>query len=116
MLIAIHEWLKIEEVPFFTNQKDAISHLKHLAMKNSGVLHELFNFIETEASKEAIIEFLRLEVLRNEVVDDEVALIVVGLQGNMKKVMVSNLWDECGNGNLNKFHTYWLRQLLLVHL
>ena len=55
----IHEWLQIAEVPFFTNRKDAISHLKHLAMKNSGVLHELFDFIETEASKEAIIEFLR---------------------------------------------------------
>ncbi|MGJ5673414.1 MAG: iron-containing redox enzyme family protein [Nostochopsis sp.] len=108
----IHEWLKIVEAPFFTSQKDAVSHLKNLAMKNSGVLHELFNFIETEASKEAILEFLRLEVLRNEVVDDEVALIVVGLQGNMKKVIVSNLWDECGNGNLTKFHTYWLRQLI----
>jgi hypothetical protein len=108
----IEEWLKIPEVSFFTNQKDAFTHLKDLAMDNSGVSHELFDFIEIEASKEAILEFLRLEVLRNEVVDDEVALIVVGLQGNMKKVMVSNLWDECGNGNLPKFHTYWLRQLI----
>lgn len=108
----IHEWLKIPKLPCFANQKDAISHLKYLAMNNPGVSHELFDFIETEASKEAIIEFLRLEVLRNEVVDDEVALIVVGLQGNMKKVIVSNLWDECGNGNLTKFHTYWLRQLI----
>lgn len=108
----IHEWLQIPEASFFTNQKDAFSNLKTLAMNNSGVSHELFDFIEIEASKEAILEFLRLEVLRNEVVDDEVALIVVGLQGNMKKVMVSNLWDECGNGNLPKFHTYWLRQLI----
>jgi hypothetical protein len=76
----------------------------------------LFDFIETKASKEAIIEFIRLEVLRKEVVDNEVALIVVGLQDNMKKVMVSNLWDECGNENLNKFHTYWLRQLINILL
>ena len=108
----IYEWLEIPEAPFFTNQKDAVNHLKKLAMNNSGVSHELFDFIEIEASKEAILEFLRLEVLRNEIVDDEVALIVVGLQGNMKKVMVSNLWDECGNGNITKFHTYWLRQLI----
>lgn len=108
----IHEWLKIPEASFFTNQKDAFSNLKDLAINNSGVSHELFDFIEIEASKEAILEFLRLEVLRNEIVDDEVALIVVGLQGNMKKVMASNLWDECGNGNLRKFHTYWLRQLI----
>lgn len=108
----IQEWLKIPEASFFTDRKEALSNLKDIAMNNSGVSHELFDFIETEASKEAILEFLRLEVLRNEVVDDEVALIVVGLQGNMKKVMVSNLWDECGHGNLPKFHNYWLRQLI----
>jgi hypothetical protein len=26
--------------------------------------------------------------------------------------MASNLWDECGNGDLKGFHTYWLRRLL----
>lgn len=108
----IEKWLKIPEVFYFDNQKKVAEYLKKLAAENPGISHELFDFIEIEASKEAILEFLRLEVLRNEVVDDEVALMVVGLQGNMKKVMVSNLWDECGNGNLTRFHTYWLRQLL----
>lgn len=108
----IEKWLKIPEVPYFENQQKVAEYFKKLAAENPGVSHELFDFIEIEASKEVILEFLRLEVLRNEVVDDEVALMVVGLQGNMKKVMVSNLWDECGNGNLTRFHTYWLRQLL----
>lgn len=108
----IHEWLKFPKVHSFKNLEDAISYLKELAINNVGVSHGLFDFIESDASQAAILEFLRLEVLRNEVVDDEVALIVFGLQGKMKKVMVSNLWDECGNGNLTKFHTYWLRQLI----
>ena len=108
----IEEWLEISEVPDLKHQKDVVAYLQKLAANNFGVKHELFDFIEIEASKEAIVEFLRLEVLRNEVVDDEVALMIVGLQGNMKKVMVSNLWDECGNGSLTRFHTYWLRQLI----
>jgi Iron-containing redox enzyme len=108
----IHEWLNVPRSPQFKNNNDAIKYLEELVINNLGVSHELFDFIEIEASKESILEFLRLEVLRNEVVDDEVALMIVGLQGNMKKVMVSNLWDECGNGSLTRFHTYWLRQLI----
>ncbi|WP_423907225.1 iron-containing redox enzyme family protein [Candidatus Spongiihabitans sp.] len=30
----------------------------------------------------------------------------------MKQVISSNLWDECGHGNLDNFHTTWLRRLL----
>ena len=57
-------------------------------------------------------EFLLLEVIRNEVVDDEVAMMVPGLQHAMKQVISSNLWDECGNGNIDNFHTTWLRMLV----
>ena len=30
----------------------------------------------------------------------------------MKQVMTSNLWDECGNGSIDGFHTTWLRMLI----
>jgi hypothetical protein len=50
--------------------------------------------------------------MKNEVVDDEVARLVIGLQGTMKAVAASNLWDECGHGKPVGFHTYWLRRLL----
>jgi heme oxygenase-like protein len=39
-------------------------------------------------------------------------LLLVGLQGMMKAVIASNVWDECGYANLSGFHTYWLRRLL----
>jgi hypothetical protein len=108
----IIKWLQLSEEFFIDKKQDVVNELKKLTASNPGTSHELFDFIELRATKEMILEFLRLEVLRNEVVDDEVALIVCGLQGNMKKAMVSNLWDECGNGSLTKFHTYWLRQLI----
>ncbi|VVM20018.1 hypothetical protein BSPWISOXPB_5494 [uncultured Gammaproteobacteria bacterium] len=49
-------------------------------------------------TKNEWVEFLLLETIRNEVVDDEVAMMIPGLQHSMKQVMSSNLWDECGNG------------------
>jgi hypothetical protein len=92
--------------------EEGCAYLRAFVAENPGVMHPLFDFIRDRASPAALREFLCLEVLRNEVVDDEVAFLVIGLQGPMKKVMTSNLWDECGNGRLDRFHTYWLRRLL----
>ena len=105
-------WLDIPVIPQQLNQVEAVDYLNKKILDNSGVYHELFDYIATKASKTSVITFLQNEVIRNEVVDDEVALLVKGLQGLLKKVVASNLWDECGRGKLNDFHTYWLRMLL----
>jgi hypothetical protein len=105
-------WLPVQPPPDVFTQDEAEKYLRNFLTTNAGVHHELFRFLRDEVTKEGMAEFLRLEVCRNEVVDDEVALLVCGLQGNMKKVMASNLSDECGNGALNRFHTYWLRRLI----
>ncbi|MDD3267051.1 MAG: iron-containing redox enzyme family protein [Burkholderiales bacterium] len=94
------------------SESDAISNISYIINQNSGINHDFFEYIENEMPLDAFIEFLKLEVCRNEIVDDEVALLTVGLQGHMKSVIASNLWDECGNGRLHKFHTYWLRLLI----
>jgi hypothetical protein len=108
----IDSWLPLQPPPAITSQDEAVRYLREFLSTNAGVYHELFDFLRDEVTEEGMTEFLRLEVCRNEVVDDEVALLVCGLQGNMKKVMASNLSDECGNGALNRFHTYWLRRLI----
>ncbi|GGS82168.1 MULTISPECIES: iron-containing redox enzyme family protein [Streptomyces] len=105
-------WVTPGDVPRFDDQLKAADHLDHLAETNPGVVHPLFDFIRDEASREQIERFLQCELIRNEVVDDEVALLVVGLQGMQKAVAAANLWDECGRGKLENFHTYWLRRLL----
>ncbi len=105
----------IDTVPSFPtdlDQEQAGDYLYKLSKYNQAVEHELFDYIEKTASAEALSLFLLTEVVRNEVVDDEVALLSVGLQGMMKNVIVANLWDECGHGCLTNFHTYWLRRLL----
>jgi hypothetical protein len=95
-----------------TDQFEAADYLDELAETNSGVGHPLFEYLRDEASREQIERFVQCELIRNEVVDDEVALLVVGLQGMQKAVAAANLWDECGRGKLENFHTFWLRRLL----
>jgi len=79
---------------------------------NAGVNHPLFDYLESTASLDALHVFLRNDVCRNEVVDDEVAMMSVGIQGAMKAAVCSNLWDEVGHGTLKQYHTYWLRELV----
>lgn len=108
----MNHWLAIPPIPQQLNQVEAVDYLNKRILDNSGAYHDLFDYIATKASKTSIVTFLQNEVIRNEVVDDEVALLVMGLQGLLKKVVASNLWDECGRGKLHDFHTYWLRMLL----
>jgi hypothetical protein len=108
----LEHFLKPEPIPRGLTVKAACEYLRQYAATNAGLAHPFFEFIRDTASRTAMLEFLRCEVIRNEVVDDEVAHLVIGLQGLMKSVMASNLGDECGNGKLSRFHTYWLRRLL----
>ncbi len=108
----IHAWMPANPIPDLQTQEELVDYLRDFVVSNPGVYHAFWDYIREEASPAAMAEFLRLVLCRNEVVDDECALLVCGLQGNMKKVMTSNLWDECGNGALTRFHTYWLRRML----
>jgi Iron-containing redox enzyme len=90
---------------------DAAAHLQHLRRRNPGVKHALFDYLRLEATEEQMRVFLTCELIRNEVVDDEIALLLVGLQGQQKAVVAQNLWDECGHGHVPDFHTTWLRRL-----
>jgi Iron-containing redox enzyme len=108
----LDHWLDVGDHPTGLDPHEAVAYLRRLRDDNSCVAHPLFDYIERDASHQAIRMFLRNEVTRNEVVDDEVAMMLVGLQGPMKLAISSNLWDECGRGRLTNFHTYWLRRLL----
>lgn len=108
----IDHWIGEINAPIFGDVVSAADHLDLLAATNPGVHHPLFHYIEHEASREQVEMFLRGEVIRNEVVDDEVALLVFGLQGSQKAVAAANLWDECGRGRLENFHTFWLRRFI----
>jgi len=105
-------WLELSSYKQGLNQFEAAEYLSNVIENNQGANHELFDYIATKASKTAILTFLFTETIRTEVVDDEVSFMTIGMQGPIKRSSASNLWDECGQGKLRDFHTYWLRMLL----
>lgn len=108
----LEHFLRPAPVPEGLEVEPAVRYLQNLIRTNGGIYHPFFDYLQHRASLPSLVEFLELETIRNEVVDDEVAFLVVGLQGELKATMASNLWDECGNGDPKQFHTYWLRRLL----
>ncbi len=109
----LDNWLEVDcNFPKNLNQQEASDYLYKLSKYNPAVQHPFFEYLRKEASTKSMQYFLYNEVTRNESVDDDVALLSTGLQGMMKNVAVANLWDECGHGILENFHTYWLRRLL----
>lgn len=89
-----------------------VDYLRDLSKNNPGVNHVFFDYIKDEISFDDMRKFLWFETMRNEVVDDEVAMLIPGTQHAMKQVLSSNLWDECGNGKIDGFHTSWLIRLI----
>lgn len=108
----LDNWLDSGPTPPAMDQAEAVVYLEQLSRRNPCLEHPLFPFLRDYADRAALRRFVLDEVIRNEVVDDEVAMMLAGLQGSMKAAIASNLWDECGRGNLRNFHTYWLRRAL----
>ncbi len=105
------QWLGPVKVVRPSSPYEAARYLNQLRRRNSGVKHPLFDYLRTEATEAQMRVFLAGELIRNEVVDDEIALLLVGLQGKQRAVVAENLWDECGHGRVEDFHTTWLRRL-----
>lgn len=104
----------IESAPLesYSSVQACYEYLAKYSSENLGKTHVFFDFVSEEMTYNQMREFLFNEVIRNEIVDDEIALMIPGLQHAMKQVIVSNLWDECGQGKIDNFHTTWLRRLL----
>jgi hypothetical protein len=94
------------------NQGEAADYLAWFSTRNQAVDHPLFDWLASSATLEELRLFLDGEVVRNEVVDDEVALLLRGHQGQLKNMLGENLFDELGLGKLEHAHTYWLRRYL----
>lgn len=102
----------VGEVPDVGNQKKTADFLEEFVTANPGYNHPLFEYLERRAGRREILTFVLNEIVRNEIFDDEVALLTVGLQGTLKATAAENLYDEVGRGHLKHFHTAWLQRLL----
>jgi hypothetical protein len=100
------------EIPASRSQEELAAWLRNVTVGNAGVCHRLYDYLAEDAGRQALREFVYHEIVRNEVVDDEVALLATGLQGLPKTAVAINFFDEVGRGRLRHAHTYWLRQYL----
>ena len=105
--------IKPQALPQINSAEEFYEYLAPHIKETSGAHTKFFDFVAQEMTLEQMREFLLIEVIRNEVVEDEVAMIIPGLGGHaLKQAMASNLWDECGSGNIDNFHTTWLYELI----
>lgn len=74
--------------------------------------HDLYAFLASEASREQLEWFFKMECAGEAAFDDMVALAQVGTRGEVKMEMASNYWDEMGKGRPHAVHTHLFHKLI----
>lgn len=74
--------------------------------------HDLYSFVASEATREQLEWFFRMECAGEAAFDDLVALAQVGTRGEVKMEMGANYWDEMGKGKPQAVHTHLFHRLI----
>ncbi|MDQ3242619.1 MAG: iron-containing redox enzyme family protein [Gemmatimonadota bacterium] len=74
--------------------------------------HDLYTFVASDATREQLEWFFRMECAGEAAFDDLVALAQVGTRGEVKMEMASNYWDEMGKGRTHAVHTHLFHELI----
>jgi hypothetical protein len=81
-------------------------YIVELALKDHPVVnHPLFDFLCYESQFGDLQDFFTSEAILNFEFFDYLALALVGASESAKAEIMTNLWDEAGRGDVNKFHT-----------
>jgi hypothetical protein len=76
------------------------------------VNHPIFDYLCYEADLNQLKQFISSEAILNLEFFDYLALAVIGASDQTKAELVRNLWDEAGQGEVEKFHTSLFRKLM----
>ncbi|CAF0866554.1 unnamed protein product [Didymodactylos carnosus] len=88
----------------------------NIIQNHAAVKHPYYNeFMATTADKNDLKYWLAQESTLDQKFDDILALMQVGSSGIVKLEIAKNYWDEMGNGEQGKTHTY-LFELLMNEL
>jgi heme oxygenase-like protein len=74
--------------------------------------HDLYTFVASNATRDQLEWFFRMECAGEAAFDDLVALAQVGTRGEVKIEMASNYWDEMGRGKSHAVHTHLFHRLI----
>jgi hypothetical protein len=74
--------------------------------------HSLFTYLAVSATAEELKYFLLNESILNLEFFDYLAFSIIGVSDLAKLEIVTNLWDEAGQGNIQRFHTTLYKNLM----
>lgn len=88
-----------------TDEMEFLEYVKKFVYDHKANLsHELFYFIEHDASFSQLKEFIRQETPFDIYFGDLLAKLMIGVYGNPKEEICKNYWDEVGHGAHEKMH------------
>lgn len=111
------EWMSHEKIQCYHKYDlgKEVSHIDEveIALKKHPVYnHPLFSYLHTQADRNDLKQFLLNESVLNLEFFDYLALSIIGVSDRAKSEIIMNLWDEAGQGSIQKFHTTMFRKLL----
>lgn len=110
-------WMASEKNHFLTNYdcnvlvKDEVL-VREVLQKHEVFNHPIFDYLMHEASLTELKKFAYSESIMNLEFFDYLALAVIGVSDQAKVEIMSNLWDEAGQGRVEKFHTVLFQNFL----
>ncbi len=117
MAILEDEWMRYEKSEClsrynFTQEVNEVA-LVEAALKRHNVYHHhLFDYLALEANEHEFKQFILNESVLNIDFFDYLALALIGVSDQTRAEIMANLWDEAGQGNIQRFHTVLFRKLL----
>lgn len=86
--------------------------VRDMLQKHEVFNHPIFDYLMHDASLEELKKFAYSESIMNLEFFDYLALAVIGVSDQAKVEIMSNLWDETGQGRVEKFHTVLFQNFL----
>lgn len=74
--------------------------------------HPIFEYVQSKASREAVLEYLRSDYILNIRFYDLVVFSLVAADERIRGEVAHNLWDEVGQGDLRRTHVQLYRDLV----
>ncbi|MFT4060467.1 MAG: iron-containing redox enzyme family protein [Legionella sp.] len=110
-------WMASEKSHFLAHYDCSVvvkdeSLVRDLLQKHEVFNHPIFDYLMHDASFEELKKFATSESIMNLEFFDYLALAVIGVSDQAKVEIMSNLWDEAGQGSVEKFHTVLFRNFL----
>jgi len=89
-----------------------ITDVKFALRKHPIFRHKLFHFLQFEATREDIKNFILSDSILNLEFFDYLLFSMIGASDQARSEIIANLWDEAGRGNVDQFHTTLFKSIM----